>query len=325
MRKKLFVIVITALLFISLFLSLSFGAKRYTFFEIIKFIFDYKNADELFIKIRFPRVLSSFLVGSSLSIAGLLSQTLFLNPLADPFLFGISSGANFFVTLSLFLGFDSLFKFSLSLFSFIGALFSVSIIYLISKIKGKITPLNLLLSGIAINYLFSSLSTFLVIWGRDVLNKSVFWSLTGFSTVDAQKLKILFFIFAPSLFITILINLKLDIYALGEEQAKTLGVNVDFVRTITLLLISILTGISVYVSGIIGFIGLMVPNILREIFGLNHLKLTFLSIILGGFILTFSDFIGRAIFYPTEIPVATITSLLGVPFFLYILWREKVF
>lgn len=325
MKKNLFILTIVISLFISLFLSLSFGAKRYSFYEVIKFIFNLKNADELFIKIRIPRVFSSFLVGASLSIAGLLSQTLFLNPLADPFLFGISSGANFFVTLSLFLGFDMMFKYSLSFFSFLGALFSVSIIYLISRIKGKITPLNLLLSGIAINYLFSSLSTFLVIWGRDVLNKSVFWSLTGFSTVDMNKFLFLFFIFIPSLIISIFISFKLDVYSLGEDQAKTLGINTNSLKTITLVLISILTGVSVYVSGIIGFIGLMVPNILREIFGLKHLKQILLSVLFGGFLLVLSDLFGRAVFYPTEIPVSTITSFLGVPFFLYVLWKEKVF
>lgn len=325
MKKNFFILTIVILPFISLFLSLSFGAKRYSFYEVIKFIFNLKNADELFIKIRIPRVFSSFLVGASLSIAGLLSQTLFLNPLADPFLFGISSGANFFVTLSLFLGFDMMFKYSLSFFSFLGALFSVSIIYFISRIKGKITPLNLLLSGIAINYLFSSLSTFLVIWGRDVLNKSVFWSLTGFSTVDMNKFLFLFFIFIPSLIISIFISFKLDVYSLGEDQAKTLGINTNSLKTITLVLISILTGVSVYVSGIIGFIGLMVPNILREIFGLKHLKQILLSVLFGGFLLVLSDLFGRAVFYPTEIPVSTITSFLGVPFFLYVLWKEKVF
>lgn len=325
MKEKLFILTIIVLLFISLFLSLSFGAKRYTFQEILSFIFNFKEKDELFIKIRLPRVLASFFVGASLSIAGLLSQTLFLNPLADPFLFGISSGANFFVTLSLFLGLQALFKFSISFFSFIGALFSVSLIYLISKIKGKITPLNLLLSGIAINYLFSSLSTFLIIWGRDVLNKSVFWSLTGFSTVDIDKFLFLLIIFIPSLMISVFISFNLDVYSLGEDQAKTLGININSLRTTILILISILTGVSVYVSGIIGFVGLMVPNILREIFGLKHIKLIFLSTIFGGLLLTLSDLFGRAIFYPTEIPVSTITSFLGVPFFLYILWKEKVF
>lgn len=325
MKKRLFIVSIIVLLFISIFLSLSFGAKRYTLQEILRFIFNFKERDELFIKIRLPRVLASLIVGASLSIAGLLSQTLFLNPLADPFLFGISSGANFFVTLSLFLGVDVLFKFSLSFFSFLGALFSVSLIYLISKIKGKITPLNLLLSGIAINYLFSSLSTFLVIWGRDVLNKSVFWSLTGFSTVDMNKFLFLFIIFIPSLIISILISFKLDVYSLGEEQAKTLGINTNSLKTITLILISILTGVSVYVSGIVGFVGLMVPNILREIFGLKHLKLILLSVLFGGVLLIVSDLFGRAVFYPTEIPVSTITSFLGVPFFLYVLWKEKVF
>ncbi|MCX8095829.1 MAG: iron ABC transporter permease [Caldisericia bacterium] len=325
MKKKLFVIIIFVLLILSIFLSLSFGAKRYSFLEVIKFILNSKKGDELFLKIRLPRVLSSVFVGASLSIAGLLSQTLFYNPLADPFLFGISSGANFFVTLSLFLGLDTLFRYSLSLFSFLGALFSVSIIYLISKIKGKITPLNLLLSGVAINYLFSSLSTFMILWGRDILNKSVFWTLSGLSTVDTNKLIFLISIFIPSLIITIFISFNLDVYSLGEDEAKTLGVNLDSLKTITLILIAILTGISVYVSGIIGFIGLMVPNVLREIFGLKHLKLILLSIIFGGFLLTISDFFGRSIFYPSEIPIATITSFLGVPFFLYVLWKEKVF
>ncbi|MBC7194208.1 MAG: iron ABC transporter permease, partial [Caldisericia bacterium] len=171
----------------------------------------------------------------------------------------------------------------------------------------------------------SSLSTFLVTWGRDVLNKSVFWSLSGFSTVDLEKLSFLVLIFLPCLIFTIFLSFKLDVYSLGEDEAKTLGINTNLIKTLSLILIALLTGISVYISGIIGFIGLMVPNILREIFGLKHLKLIFLSIILGGLILSFSDFLGRALFYPTEIPVATITSFLGAPFFLYVLWREKIF
>jgi iron complex transport system permease protein len=325
MRKKIFIITISTLLFITILISLSFGAKKYSLKEVLYFLINLKESDELFIKIRFPRVIASVIVGASLSIAGLISQTLFLNPLADPFLFGISSGANFFVTLSVFLGLDVLFKFSLSFFSFLGALFSVSLIYLISKIKGKITPLNLLLSGIAINYFFSSLSTFIVIFGRDVLNKTVFWSLSGFSTLDIEKMYFLILTFIPCLILIIFLSFKLDVYSIGEDQAKTLGINTSLLKTLSLISIALLTGISVYISGIIGFIGLMVPNILREIFGLKHLKLVFLSIILGGLILSFSDFLGRFIFYPVETPVATITSFLGAPFFLYILWREKVF
>lgn len=325
MNKKIFIILLIILTIFIFLLSMSFGSKSYSFVEIIKFLANPKYGDELLLKIRFPRVLSSLLVGASLSIAGLLSQTLFLNPLADPFLFGISSGANFFVTLSLFLGFDIIFKFSLSIFSFFGALFTTMIILLISRLKGKITPLNLLLAGIALSYLFSSISSFLTIWGRDVLNKSVFWTLTGFSTVSLDKIYILITILLPCIILSIFLNVKLDAYSLGEDEASSLGVNVRLLKTILLFLIALLTGISVYVSGIIGFIGLMVPNILRSLFGLNHLKLIFLSILLGGFLLMLSDLIGRFILFPSEIPVSIITSFLGAPFFLYLLFKKRSF
>lgn len=325
MNKKIFIILLIILTIFIFLLSMSFGSKSYSFFEIIKFLLNPKYGDELLLKIRFPRVLSSLIVGASLSIAGLLSQTLFLNPLADPFLFGISSGANFFVTLSLFLGFDIIFKFSLSIFSFFGALFTTMIILLISRLKGKITPLNLLLAGIALSYLFSSISSFLTIWGRDVLNKSVFWTLTGFSTVSLDKIYILITILLPCVILSIFINVQLDAYSLGEDEASSLGVNVKLLKTILLFLIALLTGISVYVSGIIGFIGLMVPNILRSLFGLNHLKLIFLSILLGGFLLMLSDLIGRFILFPSEIPVSIITSFLGAPFFLYLLFKKRSF
>ncbi|MGQ9845674.1 MAG: FecCD family ABC transporter permease [Caldisericia bacterium] len=325
MDKKIFIILLIILTIFIFLLSMSFGSKSYSFIEIIKFLLNPKYGDELLLKIRFPRVLSSLLVGASLSIAGLLSQTLFLNPLADPFLFGISSGANFFVTLAFFLGFDIIFKFSLSIFSFFGALFTTMIILLISRLKGKITPLNLLLAGIALSYLFSSISSFLTIWGRDVLNKSVFWTLTGFSTVSLDKIYILITILLPCVILSIFLNVKLDAYSLGEDEASSLGVNVKLLKTILLFLIALLTGISVYVSGIIGFIGLMVPNILRNLFGLNHLKLIFLSILLGGFLLMLSDLIGRFILFPSEIPVSIITSFLGAPFFLYLLFKKRSF
>jgi|YelNatPaOPRAMG01_1025707.scaffolds.fasta_scaffold09163_5 iron complex transport system permease protein len=323
MNKKIFVLILIFLTIIIFLLSMSFGSKSYSFLEIIKFLLNPKEGDELLLKIRFPRVLSSFLVGASLSIAGLLSQTLFLNPLADPFLFGISSGANFFVTLSLFLGLDMIFKFSLSFFSFLGALFTTFIILLISRMKGKITPLNLLLAGIALSYLFSSISSFLTIWGRDVLNKSVFWTLTGFSTVNIDKIYILILILIPITIFSILLNVQLDAYSLGEDEAVSVGVNIKFLKSILLFLIALLTGVSVYVSGIIGFIGLMVPNILRSLFGLNHLKLISLSILLGGLLLMSSDLIGRFILFPTEIPVSIITSFLGAPFFFYLLFKKR--
>ena len=323
MNKKIFVLLLIFLTIIIFLLSMSFGSKSYSFLEIIKFLLNPKEGDELLLKIRFPRVLSSFLVGASLSIAGLLSQTLFLNPLADPFLFGISSGANFFVTLSLFLGLDMIFKFSLSFFSFLGALFTTFIILLISRMKGKITPLNLLLAGIALSYLFSSISSFLTIWGRDVLNKSVFWTLTGFSTVNIDKIYILILILIPITIFSILLNVQLDAYSLGEDEAVSVGVNIKFLKSILLFLIALLTGVSVYVSGIIGFIGLMVPNILRSLFGLNHLKLISLSILLGGLLLMSSDLIGRFILFPTEIPVSIITSFLGAPFFFYLLFKKR--
>jgi len=323
MNKKIFVLILIFLTIIIFLLSMSFGSKSYSFLEIIKFLLNPKEGDELLLKIRFPRVLSSFLVGASLSIAGLLSQTLFLNPLADPFLFGISSGANFFVTLSLFLGLDMIFKFSLSFFSFLGALFTTFIILLISRMKGKITPLNLLLAGIALSYLFSSISSFLTIWGRDVLNKSVFWTLTGFSTVNIDKIYILILILIPATIFSILLNVQLDAYSLGEDEAVSVGVNIKFLKSILLFLIALLTGVSVYVSGIIGFIGLMVPNILRSLFGLNHLKLISLSILLGGLLLMSSDLIGRFILFPTEIPVSIITSFLGAPFFFYLLFKKR--
>jgi len=117
--------------------------------------------------------------------------------------------------------------------------------------------------------------------------------------------------------------LPLNVYILGEYEAASLGVNVVFTRTILLILIALLTGSSVYVSGIIGFIGLMVPNILRGIFGTDHLKLIPLSVVSGGALLMLSDLVSRTAFSPTEIPVSIITSLLGVPFFFYILWRER--
>lgn len=322
MRRTFLFIVILFLVLVFL-VSLSFGAVKYDFKYIVSTLIHPEGGDEIILKVRLPRVIGAFFVGASLSLAGLLSQTLFLNPLADPYLFGISSGANFFVTLSLFLGLDILFHYSLSIFSFLGALFSTFLVFLISKIKGKISPLILLLSGIALNYLFSSFSSLFTIWGRDVLNKSVFWSMRGLSNVTWGSVKLIIPFFIVSFLISLFLYLPLNVYILGEDEAESLGVNVPFIRTALLLLIALLTGSSVYVSGIIGFIGLMVPNILRGIYGTDHLKLIPLSVISGGALLMLSDLISRTIFSPAEVPVSIITSFLGVPFFFYILWRER--
>lgn len=264
------------------------------------------------------------MVGMSLSLCGAIFQTLFKNPLTEPYLLGISSGAALGVTIaSVF----NLFVFVNGIwgtfaFSFIFALLSAFIIFTLAG-KNKSSLLILLLSGLAINFFFSALNSLLLYFNRDKLQNIIFWQMGSFTLSSYEKILYT----SPIMIILIIILLskskELDVLLLSEDTAKSIGVNVKKQRIFILIITTLLTSICVGIAGTIGFIGLIIPHIVKLIFPLKHRIILPLSLYLGAIFTLFCDVIARLLITNTEIPIGIITALFGAPFFIYVLKKAK--
>ena len=276
-------------------------------------------------QIRLPRIFLSIFVGIALASSGVIFQGLFRNPMADPFVIGVSAGAAFGATVGLLFATSiSFLNISITtIFALLGALATTFLVYSISSIRGKTSVITLLLSGIALSAMLSSMSSFIMIFRAHDLAKVIFWLMGGLTAASWYKFNIL----APMVIVLIIISgfymRDLNIISLGDERATQLGVQTDKVRKILLILASLIAALAVSVSGIIGFVGLITPHILRLIVGPDHKILYPTSAVAGGIVMLVSDTLARTVLMPREIPVGIITSIVGVPFFLYLLVKTK--
>lgn len=291
---------------------------------------DETYSDVLFI-VRFPRVLLGILVGAALGISGAAIQGIFRNPLAEPGLIGISAGASLFAVLIIafeavvFVGLSQLLGYYLLAFgAFVGAGLTSLLVYQLSKKKGRPRVTTMLLAGIAINA-FAGALTGLVTYVADEqqLRSITFWMLgsLGGATWD-NVVAVLPFILIPLVALP-WFSKPLNAFALGEAQADLLGMRTDLVKRWVVILSTMAVGASVAVSGIIGFVGLLVPHTVRLLGGVEHRYVLVSSAILGALMLTLADIISRVLVAPIELPIGVITALLGTPVFLYILMTEE--
>jgi iron complex transport system permease protein len=325
-RKAAYSILLPVILFAALWLSMMIGAVRTSPADLWNFIFHKDPAFRtIFIDLRLCRALLAFLVGASLSLSGAILQGYFQNPMADPFVVGVSSGASFGAVLCLFLGLGTtVLGFSLqSLFAFAGGFAIVSLVYLLSRTKAIFKVETLLLTGIAAGAAASSLTSFLLFLRSDSFEQAVFWLLGSFSLADWQQVGTV----APYFFICLLIAQWLakdmNLLVLGDEVAQSLGSPVARVRRVFLAVSTLLAAVSVSVSGIIGFVGLIVPHWVRIIIGPDHRRLFILSALTGGTFLVLCDLLARTVLSPSELPIGIITALSGAPFFIYLLHKRK--
>ncbi|MEZ0536241.1 FecCD family ABC transporter permease [Caldicellulosiruptoraceae bacterium PP1] len=271
-------------------------------------------------QIRLPRIIVAMTVGMALSLAGTIIQGIFRNPMAEPGIIGISSGASLGAITSIALGLNLINIYFLPLLSFIGGLLSSIIVYLLSTKRGKTPILHLILIGLSISTLLSSISSIILSnINQYQVNEYIFWMLGGLDGRSWWHVKISFLPILIILLISILFSKKINILVLGEDEAYTLGVNPELLKKLLLLLTSLITGIAVSVSGTISFVGLIVPHIMRIIVGPDYRKLIPSSVIGGGIFLIICDSIARMLFSPIEVKVGIVTSIVGVPYFLYLL------
>lgn len=280
--------------------------------------------------IRLPRVLLGLLVGVALGTTGAVIQGIFRNPLADPGLIGISNGASLFAVMGIVVGVNLIpslmivsSAYALSIFAFIGAFTATIVVYRISQVNGKTMVATMLLVGIAINALTMSITGLFTYLADDIQLRSIaFWML---GSLGAASWKVVLgispFVLIPALVLP-LFSRSLNAFALGESNARHMGFNIESIKRWVIFLSAMAVGASVAVTGVIGFLGLVVPHIVRLIIGPDHKTLIVCSALLGAILLIDGDILARTIAAPTEIPIGIITSIIGAPFFLYIIIRE---
>jgi len=283
------------------------------------------------LNIRLPRVMLGVLIGAGLGISGAAIQGLFRNPLAEPGLIGISSGATLFAVLMIVME-VSVFKmlsgvigfYALSLAAFTGACLTTIIVYRLSIRNGKTVITTLLLSGIAINALAGAFTGLLTYMATDEQLRTItFWSLGSLGGASWETVTgILPFILIPVAGLPFLAK-SLNALAIGDAQALHMGIDVLMVKRIIMLLATIAVGASVAVAGMIGFIGLIIPHIIRMTFTADHRLVIPASAILGAALLTLADLLARTIVAPAELPIGILTALIGTPVFLYIIITER--
>jgi iron complex transport system permease protein len=323
-KQKIFsIIIIAIIMFFTAFYSMKLGSINFATKEIIKLL-DIQNGNsinaQIVKNIRIPRILTGILAGMNLATAGVLLQGILKNPMASPNIIGINSGAG--LTAIILMIFFPLNIEILSFSAFMGALFTSLLIYSISYLSGN-KNLNLILSGVAVSSLFSSLTSGVMILNSDELNITYNWLIGSFSGKSWSDFNSIFYYSIIGISFAIYISPKLNLFALGDEMAETMGVSVKKYKLLSIITASALAGSAVSVAGTLGFVGLICPHIGRILVGNNHKSLIPISALLGGVLISAADTIARTMFSPYELPVGIIISLLGAPFFLYLLFSKN--
>ncbi|MDC7232659.1 MAG: iron ABC transporter permease [Spirochaetales bacterium] len=319
------------LLFFLLVLGSSIGAVPLPFSGLMRYLLSggteglTEGQEIILLQIRIPRVLMAALAGAGLSVSGLVFQAIFRNPMAEPYLLGVASGASLGASVYLLIGLPSLFLTSLGLTgaAFLGSLLSVLLILSLSS-RGGNNISSLLLAGVAFSSIAQAGVSIMMMLNRQKVERIVFWTLGSFSSAHINKVFVLLTILIPSILFIVFRYRELDLLSLGHEEAHSLGINPERISRQLLLVSCLITSVIVANCGIIGFAGLLVPHLMRLISGPGHKRLVFLSITGGAVLMILSDLLARTLIAPSEIPVGILTALTGGPFFLYLLRRNTV-
>lgn len=339
-RFRLVLLVLFGLLLLSVTLAVSLGPVAIPGREVWGIVAykiglipkgDWSSAREDIVwLIRFPRVLLGMVVGAGLAVVGVTLQALVRNPLADSYILGVSSGASVGAVLAIGLG---IFAFagplSVSMAAFIGAVATLLIVFFLASVDKRITPARLILAGIGVGYFFTGITSFITITSdnRQLAGQVLAWTLGSFARANWFDLTLPAIVLLLVTLYLVLQSRSLNALTVGYETATTLGIDVDIFRRRLFLLTALVTGVMVAVSGAIGFIGLMVPHMVRITVGSDHRRVLPMALLVGSIFLVWADVIARGFHTPVgapiELPVGVVTSLIGGPFFLWLLWQAR--
>jgi len=282
-------------------------------------------ADAIVWEIRLPRVLLAAVVGAALTTAGAVVQVLVRNALGDPFLLGISSGASVGATTVLLFGvFASLGIWAISVGSVIGAFFAMATVFLVSRTGRQLPPTQLILCGVVLSALFEAVTSFLIFRGNPMATQSVlFWLLGSFGQANWEQLPIPAVALVVGMGYLLAQARSLNALAMGTEPAASLGVDVQRLRRNLFIVTSLMVGVAVAVSGVIGFVGLVVPHIVRLMVGSDHRRVLPVGVLFGAAFMVIADLLARTIVAPQEMPIGVITAFIGAPTLIVLIRRRS--
>lgn len=320
-KKALYIIISIIFLFAVALTSMKLGSLEISYGELLKGIFTNANEGNMAIirELRFPRIIIAILVGGNLAICGVLLQVVVKNPLADPGITGISAGASLVAVLIMVL-FPSLNNLK-PVLAFGGGLVSACLVFSIAYDKG-FSPLRIILAGVAINAMLSAMSSILTTINSTGVSSVTNWLNGSLATVTWSDAKMLFIYSLIGVLISFTLRQTCNLMSLGDKTAKSLGIDIHKQRMIISAVAVFLASISTGVAGIISFVGLIVPHIGRFLIGSDHKYLIPFSFVMGAVLLLIADTIGRCLFTPYEIPVGLVMSVIGGPFFIFLLRRS---
>lgn len=337
-RKKfiLLIICLTGIWLFALIVCSTFGPASASFKDTLKlwishipFVNDWISVTHpanrysiIYWDIRLPRLILATLTGAALSVSGAAFQSIFRNPMADPYVLGVSSGASLGASLAIVMGWQGNY-FGISGSAFVFALATVVMVYQISTVGKRINTQVLLLAGIAMSFLMSALVSLLLVIHRDKIERILFWTLGGFNAANWEQILTLLPVVVIGILVIYFYSRNLNIMSLGYESAPTLGVNAALTTRVILVVSSFMIASVVANSGVIGFVGLIVPHLVRILLGPDNRVLIPVSIIVGAIFLMISDTLARNLLMPAELPVGSITALFGVPYFLFLLYKSR--
>lgn len=321
---RILMIILIMVLFFSILLSITIGVAGGNLRIMLKTILNLDSSTEIskiILKMRLPRALAACITGIAFSLSGSVMQGLTANPLADSGLLGINAGAGFAIALTAVI-FPTLSSVTIMAFAFLGSSLSVIVVYILGMRRKNSNPIRLVLAGSAVSAFFVSLSQCLsMAFG---LAKSLsFWTVGSLSGITWKQLIIVTPWITGASIIALLISEKLSILSLGEENAKSLGINIKAVSVVGIFSVLIMSGASVSLVGGISFLGLIIPHTARILVGSDYRKILPISAILGGILLVLSDIAARIINAPFDTPVGSLVSLIGVPVFILLTYQKK--
>ncbi|MGE4585790.1 MAG: FecCD family ABC transporter permease [Mangrovibacterium sp.] len=322
-------VVLIALLLASVMISLAAGEMKISLLNALKLVFfpagDQSLEYMLVRQVRLPRIILGIAVGGALSLAGVILQGIYRNPLVEPFTLGISGGASLGVALTIVFGLHgALGGFMLPLSGFLGALLMIFLVYTLGSGRGRVNVNNMLLIGVMVSFVASSAMMFLMaVSSSENLHGIIFWTMGSLDEPDQRLVTLSLGATLAVLLVSYLFVQPLNALRLGEEKAWHLGIDTNLAVRVLFVLASLLAGVSVSVAGVIGFVGLIIPHLLRLVLGSDYRILLICSFLLGGTFLVFSDVVARTIISPNELPVGVITGIAGGLVFIVMMRKQK--
>jgi iron complex transport system permease protein len=308
------ILLLSVLLLVAVAASCLFGSVNLSWKDLLQ--------SEIFWNLRLPKTIVCMIVGAVLAVCGAAYQGIFRNPLTDPYVLGVSSGASLGASVAILLGLDAI-LWGVEGMALVAALLTVLLIYRIASIGNRMHTTTLLLTGVCLTLLISSIISFLIVLNPHKMNNIIFWTMGGFNTAFVEDIYVLAPVAAVGIGVVLWYSRDLNLLLAGSEEAKSMGVEVEKVKRNLLLFTTLMVAFAVSICGVIGFVGLIVPHAVRLVTGPDNRKVVPYSMFCGAIFLLVCYTIARLPYWSGELPVGSLTSMVGAPLFIYLLYKNK--